>query len=162
MKYDLSKFVLAHRSYYSTALSEMKNGRKASHWMWYIFPQLKGLGKSSTSSYYGITDLEEAKDFLNDAYLGSNLLEISSALLEIECNDASKVMGKPDDLFFRQICRGDAESICFSCSKDIGKYEVVCMRERLCEFMEERFCPCISMRLEYTPHTVVQRVLRCF
>lgn len=98
MKYDLSKFVLAHRSYYSTALSEMKNGRKASHWMWYIFPQLKGLGKSSTSSYYGITDLEEAKDFLNDAYLGSNLLEISSALLEIECNDASKVMGKPDDL----------------------------------------------------------------
>lgn len=98
MKYDLSKFVLAHRSYYSTALSEMKNGRKASHWMWYIFPQLKGLGKSSTSSYYGITYLEEAKDFLNDAYLGSNLLEISSALLEIECNDASKVMGKPDDL----------------------------------------------------------------
>ena len=98
MKYDLSKFVLAHRSYYSTALSEMKNGRKASHWMWYIFPQLKGLGKSSTSSYYGITDLEEAKDFLNDSYLGSNLLEISSALLEIECNDASKVMGKPDDL----------------------------------------------------------------
>ena len=98
MKYDLSKFVLAHRSYYSTALSEMKNGRKASHWMWYIFPQLKGLGKSSTSSCYGITDLEEAKDFLNDAYLGSNLLEISSALLEIECNDASKVMGKPDDL----------------------------------------------------------------
>ena len=98
MKYDLSKFVLAQRSYYSTALSEMKNGRKASHWMWYIFPQLKGLGKSSTSSYYGITDLEEAKDFLNDAYLGSNLLEISSALLEIECNDASKVMGKPDDL----------------------------------------------------------------
>ena len=98
MKYDLSKFVLAHRSYYSTALSEMKNGRKASHWMWYIFPQLKGLGKSSTSSYYGITDLEEAKDFMNDAYLGSNLLEISSALLEIECNDASKDMGKPDDL----------------------------------------------------------------
>ena len=76
----------------------MKNGRKASHWMCYIFPQLKGLGKSSTSSYYGITDLEEAKDFLNDAYLGSNLLEISSALLEIECNDASKVMGKPDDV----------------------------------------------------------------
>lgn len=69
MKYDLSKFVLAHRSYYSTALSEMKNGRKASHWMWYIFPQLKGLGKSSTSSYYGITDLEEAKDFLNEPIL---------------------------------------------------------------------------------------------
>ena len=69
MKYDLSKFVLAHRSYYTTALSEMKNGRKASHLMWYIFPLLMGLGKCSTSSYYGITDLEEAKDFLNEPIL---------------------------------------------------------------------------------------------
>lgn len=97
-EFDLNRFRLAHRNSYSTALTEIKNGRKVSHWMWYIFPQLKGLGHSSTSDYYGIRDLEEAKVFLKDSFLRNNLLEISSALLGVDCNDASIVMGRPDDM----------------------------------------------------------------
>lgn len=97
-EFDLNRFRLAHRNSYSAALTEIKNGRKVSHWMWYIFPQLKGLGHSSTSDYYGIRDLEEAKVFLQDSFLRNNLLEISSALLGIDCNDASIVMGRPDDM----------------------------------------------------------------
>ena len=63
MEYDLSRFAIAHQRDYQQALAEIKNGRKLSHWMWYIFPQLKGLGRSSTSDYYGIRDLDEAKAF---------------------------------------------------------------------------------------------------
>lgn len=98
MKYELSHFYNAHESNYQRALSEIKNGRKVSHWMWYIFPQLKGLGHSATSEYYGIFDLDEAKAFLNDEYLGSHLIEISSALLQLDCNDAETIMGRPDNM----------------------------------------------------------------
>lgn len=98
MEYNLSRFTTAHQSDYHQALVEIKNGRKLSHWMWYIFPQLKGLGRSSTSDYYGIHDLDEAKAFLQDEYLGPHLLEISNALLRLECNDARIIMGRPDDL----------------------------------------------------------------
>lgn len=96
--YDLSKFVRAHERDYVAALSEIRNGQKVSHWIWYIFPKLKGLGRSSTSDYYGIQDLDEAKAFLRDEYLGAHLLEISSALLQLDCDDAGVVMGRPDNL----------------------------------------------------------------
>ena len=66
--------------------------------MWYIFPQLCGLGFSSMSEYYGIKDLEEAKAFLNDPYLGENLRTISRALLELKTDDPHQVFGSPDDL----------------------------------------------------------------
>ncbi len=98
MDYDLSRFTQAQRNYYETALHEIQNGRKQSHWMWFIFPQLKGLGQSSTSEYYGIKDLEEAKAYLRDPYLGKNLREISAALLTLPTQDAQKVMGWPDCL----------------------------------------------------------------
>lgn len=98
MEYDLSRFAIAHQRNYQQALAEIKNGKKLSHWMWYIFPQLKGLGRSSTSDYYGIRDLDEAKVFLQDEYLGSHLLEISNVLLQLDCNDAKIVMGKPDNM----------------------------------------------------------------
>ena len=68
--FDLSRFTKAHRYSYQTALSEIKNGRKTSHWMWYIFPQMRGLGRSDTSKYYAIQSLDEAKAFLKDPYLG--------------------------------------------------------------------------------------------
>lgn len=97
MKYDLTRFIVAHQRNYDTALAEIRNGRKMSHWMWYIFPQLRGLGRSSTSEYYGIHDLNEARLFLEDDYLGKNLKEISTALLQLKCNDARLIMGKPDD-----------------------------------------------------------------
>ena len=95
--YDLSRFVVAHQQNYETALDEIRNGKKTSHWMWYIFPQLTGLGRSSISQYYAISGLEEASAFLSDSYLGKNLNEICNALLELNINDAKEVFGKPDD-----------------------------------------------------------------
>ena len=92
MEYDLSRFAIAHQRDYQQALAEIKNRRKLSHWMWYIFPQLKGLERSSISDYYGIRDLDEAKAYLQDEYLGSHLLEISNVLLQLDCNDAKIVM----------------------------------------------------------------------
>ena len=97
-EYDLSRFTLAHKKDYSIALSEIRQGHKQSHWIWYIFPQLKGLGRSSTSEYYGMKDLNEAKAFLQDEYLASHLIEISSALLALQSDDARMVMGRPDDM----------------------------------------------------------------
>lgn len=70
---DLSRFTKAQEQSFETAFQEINNGKKMSHWIWYIFPQMQGLGRSSTSQYYGIKDLNEARDFLNDPYLGGNL-----------------------------------------------------------------------------------------
>ena len=94
---ELSRFINAHKQSYQNALEEIRNGHKYSHWMWYIFPQIHGLGKSSTSQYYAIKSLDEAAAFLHDSYLGGNLLEISHALLALNTNNATEVMGKPDD-----------------------------------------------------------------
>lgn len=97
-KYNLSRFTAAHDRDFSTALREIKSGRKISHWMWYIFPQIRGLGRSSTSQYYSIQNLDEAIAFLNDPYLGGNFQEICQALLALETNNATEVFGKPDDI----------------------------------------------------------------
>ena len=99
--YDLRRFISAQKQDYLTALEEIRRGRKRSHWMWYIFPQLRGLGMSSTSYFYGIENLEEAKAFLDDPFLGKNLIEISEALLSLDNSDARSVMGSPDDLKLR-------------------------------------------------------------
>lgn len=80
-RYNLNRFMKMHRQYYDQALFEVKNGRKEGHWMWFIFPQLKGLGKSLKSKYYGVSGIEEAQDFLNSEYLGAHLQEISEAFL---------------------------------------------------------------------------------
>lgn len=98
MSYDLSRFTQAHMESYKIALEEIRNGRKESHWMWYIFPQIRGLGRSSTSEYYAIRDLDEAKAFLQDAYLGNNLIEISQVLLELEEDNPTVIFGRPDDM----------------------------------------------------------------
>ena len=96
--YDLSRFHKAQKRDYDIALSEIKAGRKCSHWMWYVFPQLKGLGMSSMADYYGIDGLDEAKEYLQDPVLRSRLIEISLALLTLDTNDAKSVMGFPDHL----------------------------------------------------------------
>ena len=101
MAYDLSRFHNAQKSAYATALSEIRAGRKRSHWIWYIFPQIQGLGFSSTAQYYAIADLDEAKAYLQDAVLRDHLLEISNALLALNSSDPSSVMGYPDDLKLR-------------------------------------------------------------
>ena len=98
VNYDLSRFVYAHQRDYQTALAEIKSGRKISHWMWYIFPQIKGFGFSSMSQLYAITDADEARAFLADPYLGTNLREICEALYGLETSDALEVFGSPDDM----------------------------------------------------------------
>ena len=94
----LDKFVTAQARDYETALDEIRSGRKRSHWMWYIFPQLQGLGFSSTAQYYGIRDLEQAKDYMAHPVLGPRLVEISEALLSLGTSNPTAVMGYPDDL----------------------------------------------------------------
>lgn len=101
MTEDLSRFHRAQQTDYPRALEEIRSGRKQSHWMWYIFPQLKGLGRSSMAVYYGIRDLEEAKAYLADPVLGARLTEISEALLALDTDDATAVMGQPDDVKLR-------------------------------------------------------------
>jgi len=98
MDKDLNKFVKAQDSNYEQALSEVKSGRKSSHWMWYIFPQYKGLGFSETSKYYSIQSLYEARCYLNHPLLGSRLRQITNELLLIDENNANKIFGSPDDL----------------------------------------------------------------
>lgn len=95
---DLERFLIAQQTYYRTALQEIKNGQKRSHWMWFIFPQIAGLGHSETAWYYAIKNMDEARAYMEDYTLRSNLIEISEALLEVESNDAEKVMGWPDNL----------------------------------------------------------------
>ncbi len=98
---DLSRFLDAQRLSYSAALTEIRNGRKQSHWMWYIFPQIAGLGFSSTAQYYAIRDISEARAYLQDPTLRSRLLEISQALLEQSGHDAQAILGWPDNLKLR-------------------------------------------------------------
>ena len=98
---DLSRFLKAQEGSYAQALREIRAGRKRSHWMWYIFPQIQGLGFSSTAQFYAIQDLEEAKEYLAHPVLGARLKEISSALLELEGLSASEIFGYPDDLKLR-------------------------------------------------------------
>lgn len=110
--YDLSRFTDAHKRSYETALKEIRNGRKLTHWMWYIFPQLQGLGKSEKSRYYAISGKGEAEAFLNDSYLGGNLKDICSALLQLDSNDATEIFGMPDDMKLR------SSVTLFSCVSD--------------------------------------------
>ena len=101
MASDLSRFLRAQERDYDQALREIRAGRKRSHWMWYIFPQIQGLGFSSTAQFYAIRDLDEAKDYLAHPVLGARLKEISSALLEHEGLSAGEIFGYPDDLKLR-------------------------------------------------------------
>ena len=94
----LERFVQAQADSYARALREIKSGRKTSHWMWYIFPQLSGLGHSQTARYYAIRDRAEAAAYMAHPVLGSRLLEISSELLKLKSSDAREIMGWPDDL----------------------------------------------------------------
>ena len=98
MEQDLNRFIKAQENSYEEALSEIKSGRKRSHWMWYIFPQFKGLGISETSKYYSIKDLDEAKSYLNHPILGERLKLITNELLALNENNANKIFGSPDDL----------------------------------------------------------------
>lgn len=101
MKYDLERFKTAQENCYTQVLKEMKNGNKKSHWMWFIFPQIAGLGESPTAKKYEITDIEEAKYYLKDALLSGRLLELTMILAyDIEGKSAEEIFGFPDYLKF--------------------------------------------------------------
>ncbi|MCW3080189.1 DUF1810 domain-containing protein [Segetibacter sp.] len=97
-EHNLQRFINAQKTDYQTALSEIKNGSKRSHWMWYIFPQIQGLGFSETSMFYALKNLAEAREFLTHPVLGNRLIEICNELLKLESNDAHSIFGSPDDL----------------------------------------------------------------
>lgn len=101
MSESLDRFLTAQKDYYKTALQEIQSGQKRSCWMWFIFPQIAGLGYSETARYYAIKDMDEAKEFMEDDTLGSNLIEISQELLKVDSDEAEEVMGWPDDLKLR-------------------------------------------------------------
>lgn len=95
---NLDRFKEAQKNDYEIAKNEIKNGKKISHWMWYIFPQIKGLGQSETSKYYEIKDLEEAKAYLNDDILGNRLLELVKILLDSNTNNIVDIFGEIDSM----------------------------------------------------------------
>lgn len=97
MNYDFSKFLDAQADDYPAALREIKSGRKTSHWIWYIFPQLAALGRSPTAKFYGISSLDEARAYLANETLASRLKEISQALLDLQTTNAEIVMGSHVD-----------------------------------------------------------------
>lgn len=92
----LERFVEAQKDDYAIALKEIKNGRKSTHWMWYVFPQMKGLGHSCAADFYGIQSAIEAKEYLAHPILGQRLLEISGALLKLEGKSAREIFGYTD------------------------------------------------------------------
>jgi uncharacterized protein (DUF1810 family) len=96
--YDLNRFLQAQNPQYEQALSEIKDGHKRSHWMWYIFPQLAGLGSSPTAKYYAIKSLEEAKAYLAHPVLGRRLRECAEAVVQVENRTANDIFGSPDDV----------------------------------------------------------------
>ncbi|MCD8307015.1 MAG: DUF1810 domain-containing protein [Clostridia bacterium] len=101
MAADLNRFLKAQAYSYDDALAEIKAGGKRSHWIWYIFPQITGLGMSGMADYYAIEDIDEARAYLANDTLRARLVEISTALLELESNDPLEVMGWPDNLKLR-------------------------------------------------------------
>ena len=98
---SLERFVTAQEGVYPRALAELKAGRKQSHWMWFIFPQIAGLGHSAMAQMYGIESLDEAKAYLAHPILGPRLRECCEAVLAIESKSAHQIFGSPDDLKFR-------------------------------------------------------------
>jgi uncharacterized protein (DUF1810 family) len=99
--FTLSRFLQAQEGTYDTALAELRRGRKTSHWMWFVFPQLAGLGRSSTAQFYAISSREEAEAYLNHPVLGPRLKTCAEALLGIEGKTATEILGSPDDLKLR-------------------------------------------------------------
>jgi len=95
--YDLRRFIQAQAAIYPQALAEIRRGRKASHWMWYVFPQIEGLGFSETTQRYSIKSIDEAEEYLRHPVLGPRLVECAEAALQVEGRSAYEIFGSPDD-----------------------------------------------------------------
>lgn len=99
--FDLQRFVDAQDRVYDAVIQELRNGDKRSHWIWFVFPQLRGLGHSPTALRYGISSMEEARAYLTHAVLGPRLRECARVVTQIDGRSASDIFGFPDDLKVR-------------------------------------------------------------
>ena len=99
--YDLNRFLRAQEGVYERALSELRRGQKRTHWMWFIFPQIDGLGYSPTAKRYPIKSIEETRQYLNHPVLGKRLLECTEAVVALKGGSVSEIFGYPDDLKFK-------------------------------------------------------------
>jgi uncharacterized protein (DUF1810 family) len=114
--FDLNRFIAAQDSIYDRVLAELRRGDKRSHWMWYIFPQISGLGFSLTSRQYAIKSIEEARAYLNHPVLGQRLLECAEILLAVKGRSASEIFGYPDDMKLKSsmtlfVCVSEPDSV---------------------------------------------------
>jgi uncharacterized protein (DUF1810 family) len=98
--YDLNRFLTAQEGIYERALAELKGGQKRTHWMWFIFPQIDGLGYSPTAKRYSIKSIEEARQYLNHPVFGKRLMECTEAVVSLKGGSVSEIFGYPDDLKF--------------------------------------------------------------
>ncbi|MCP4430809.1 MAG: DUF1810 domain-containing protein [Gammaproteobacteria bacterium] len=101
MEFNLKRFIDAQEEHYTIALNELRNGRKQSHWMWFVFPQIAGLGYSETAQYFAISGTGEAHAYLSHAVLGERIRECVSVTLAIQNRSLREIFGSPDDLKFR-------------------------------------------------------------
>ena len=99
--FDLERFVRAQAAVFAAALDELQAGRKRSHWMWFVFPQLRGLGRSAMAEFYGIGSLDEARAYLAHPLLGPRLVSCTRTVLALEGRSLPTIFGSPDDLKFR-------------------------------------------------------------
>lgn len=99
--WDADRFLTAQEPVFATALAELRRGRKESHWMWFIFPQLRDLGRSATARHYGLSGLQEARMYLAHPVLGPRLVQVTEAVLAIQGRSLFEIFGSPDDLKFR-------------------------------------------------------------
>ena len=146
---NLERFLQAQEKSYEIAYQEIKNGRKEGHWIWYIFPQIQGLGESATSFYYGIQNLNEAKEYLENPILHDRLIEISNALLSLSGKSASEILGTLDAIKVRSsmtlFSKADPNEKVFAKGDDFGG-----MGEAFLSVLEERLIPMGESRLAFS------------
>ncbi|SOX54177.1 DUF1810 domain-containing protein [Mycobacterium ahvazicum] len=99
--FDLTRFVVAQEPVYGSVVEELRNGRKRGHWMWFVFPQLRGLGSSPTAVHYGISSLQEARAYLGHEVLGPRLHECTQLVNQVRGRSIREIFGSPDDLKLR-------------------------------------------------------------
>lgn len=136
-KYNLERFISAQDKCYDVVLNELRNGKKQTHWMWYTFPQITGLGKSEISQYYAIKSIDEAKEYMNNPILNKRMKEVCNILLSLNSNNPEKIFGYIDSLklkssmtLFNEILKEesifkDMLNKYFDCKKDINTIAIL-------------------------------------
>lgn len=122
-KYNLERFIKAQDKCYDTVLNELRNGKKQTHWMWYIFPQIIGLGMSEISKYYAIRSINEAKEYMKNPILNKRMKEVCSLLLSLNTNDSEGIFGYVDSIKLKSSMTLFSETSKESIFKDVlSKY----------------------------------------